>query len=143
MKRLFVLVLFLLGVGNMAFAKEDNMKIKMIVDNKEIIVCLENNSATAQFLAMLPAEFTFRDFAGEEKVTDFPKPVDLSNVPRGMIAQKGKMFIYAPWGNLGIFYKNLGTKIDNSLIDMGTVKSGLENLSAQRSDFVAKIEIIE
>ena len=41
-----------------------DMKIKINFNNKEVIVNLENNAATQQFVAMLPAEFNFQDFAG-------------------------------------------------------------------------------
>lgn len=90
----------------------------------------------------LPAEFVFSDFHGQEKITDFPKPVDLSNAPRGMVGTKGKLFIYVPWGNMGIFYKDFSHRPDNNLIELGNVESGLENLSSQKSDFTAQIEII-
>ncbi len=143
MKKWVIIILFLLGTSHMALAGEHMMKIKMMINNQPVIIRLIDNPATTQFLNMLPAEFTFRDFAGEEKISHFPTPIDLSNTPRGMVAQKGKLFIYAPWGNFGIFYKNHGTKIDNDLVEMGMVESGLEILSAQKNPFIAEIEVIE
>lgn len=85
------------------------MKIKLSFDDKEVIVRMEDNPAVMQFLELLPANFEFIDFAGEEKITDFPRPLSLNNAPRGMVASAGKMFIYAPWGNMGFFYKNHGS----------------------------------
>lgn len=85
----------------------------------------------------------FADFAGEEKISQFPQPISLKNVPRGMIAEKGKMFIYAPWGNFGFFYKTHGKTVDNSLIELGEVESGIEHLSNMKTDFSARIEICE
>lgn len=119
------------------------MRIRLSFDNQEVIVKMEDNSATEQFLAMLPDDFEFRDFAGEEKITNFPKPVSLAKAPRGMIAKAGKMFIYAPWGNWGFFYKDHSLRPDNDLIELGEVEKGLENLSRQKGSFVAKIEILE
>lgn len=118
-------------------------KIKLSFNHHETIIRMEDNPAARQFLAMLPAEFKFSDFHGQEKITDFPKPIDLSGAPRGMVATKGKLFIFVPWKNLGIFYENHGDTLDNSLIHLGTVESGLENLSAQRDDFTAQIEVIK
>ena len=80
-------------------------------------------------------------FAGEEKITYFPEPISLENAPRGMVAKAGKMFIYAPWKNWGIFYKDHGSTPDNSLIEMGNVESGLEYLANQHGKFVAYIEV--
>ena len=121
-----------------------NMKIKLTINNnQEVIVLMKDNYAVTQFINMLPAELEFRDFAGEEKITEFPKPVDLDGVPRGMIASAGKMFIYAPWGNLGFFYKNHGTTIDKSLIELGEVESGLNYMAQYKAGFKARIEVLD
>ena len=122
--------------------KDSKMKIKLTFDNKEVIVKMADNSATRQLIQMLPATFKFTDFAGQEKITDFPKPVSLTDAPRGMIAEKGKMFIYAPWGNLGFFYKDHGHSIDKSLIELGEIESGLEHLSSQKGGFTAEMSVI-
>lgn len=126
-----------------AIAKENDMKIKLIIDNQEVIIRLEDNPATTQLLQMLPAEFEFKDFAGEEKITYFPRPISLENAPRGMIATAGKLFIYAPWKNMGIFYKTHSLIPDNNLIKLGEVESGLDVLSAQDEPFKALMEIIK
>lgn len=122
--------------------KMSETRIKLIFNNQEAVIRMTDNPATKQFLAMLPTEFVFSDFHGQEKITDFPKPVDLSNAPRGMVGTKGKLFIYVPWGNMGIFYKDFSHRPDNNLIELGNVECGLENLSSQKSDFTAQIEII-
>lgn len=123
--------------------KMSETRIKLRFNNQEAVIRMTDNPATRQFLAMLPAEFDFSDFHGQEKITDFPRPVDLSNAPRGMIGEKGKLFIYVPWGNMGIFYKDFSHRPDNNLIELGNVESGLESLSLQKSDFTARIEIME
>lgn len=119
------------------------MKVKMSFNNNEVIINMYDNPASQQVIALLPAEFQFSDFAGEEKITNFPKPLILDNAPRGMVATAGKMFIYAPWGNMGIFYKDHGHTIDKSLIPLGEVESGLEYLNSQKNDFKVKLEIIK
>lgn len=137
----------LLGFNNSEpmYAREENInvKIKMSFENKEVVIKMFDNSASKQVIELLPAEFQFSDFAGEEKITNFPKPLILDNAPRGMIAKAGKLFIYAPWGNMGIFYKDHGHTIDKSLIPLGEVESGLEHLKTQNNNFKAKLEIIK
>ena len=123
-------------------AEEKKMNVKLVIDNQEVIIRLEDNLAAEQLVQMLPAEFEFRDFAGEEKITNFPRPVSLEGAPRGMIAVAGKMFIYAPWKNLGIFYKNHSLIPDKNLIELGEVQKGLDILSAQSQNFTARMEII-
>lgn len=123
--------------------KNKSMKIRLSFDNKNVIVRMENNLAAAQLLELLPARFEFIDFAGKEKIADFPKPLSLNNAPRGMVASAGKMFIYAPWGNMGFFYKNHGNTLDTSLIPLGEIESGLEHLAAQKGGFSGYLEIIQ
>ena len=123
--------------------KMSETRIKLSFNNQEAVIRMTDNPATRQFLAMLPAEFDFRDFHGQEKITDFPKPVDLSDAPGGMIGTKGKLFIYAPWGNMGIFYRDFSRRPDSNLIELGNVENGLENLSSQKNDFTARIEVME
>lgn len=141
---LMLIVLFLSGITQAQ--ENENMsgtKIKLSFNGQEAIIRMTDNSAAQQFLAMLPAKFDFSDFYGKEKIADFPKPIDLSKAPRGMIGSKGKLFIYAPWGNMGIFYKDFSCRPDNNLIELGTVENGLNELSIQNNNFSAEIEIIK
>lgn len=147
MKKLFILLILFNLISSISYGKniqdKNAMKIKLTLDNqKEVIVQMADNPASEQFIKMLPANFEFIDFAGEEKITEFSKPVDLSNTPRGMIASAGKMFIYVPWGNWGFFYKTHGNYLDKSLIELGKIESGLENLAEYKGGFSAKVEIL-
>lgn len=146
MKKLpiLILIIFFSGFCNSLFANniKNNMKIKLSFEDKEVVILIYDNEVSKQFLEFLPASFKFSDFANQEKITDLPKSLNLKNAERGMIAKAGKMFIYAPWGNMGIFYKDVSNKLDKNLIPLGEVVSGLEFLSSQKSDFEAKIEII-
>lgn len=118
------------------------MKIKLAYGNKTAIVKMKDNFAAEQFVQMLPATFDFIDFAGQEKISEFSKPVSLNGVSRGMIAKAGKMFIYVPWGNWGFFYKDHGNTIDNNLIELGEIESGLDVLSLQKGGFSAEITVL-
>lgn len=139
--RLFLGICFSF-IGFNSMAQENVMKIKLSIENQDVIIRLQQNSATEQFVKMLPAQFEFRDFAGEEKISYFPQPISLEGAPRGMIATAGKLFIYAPWKNFGIFYKTHSTRPDNNLIELGEVESGLNYLTQQEGDFTAQIEVI-
>lgn len=141
----FVLYSGIFSNSEQLYAQEGSikMKVKMSFNNNEVIINMYDNPASDQVIALLPAEFQFSDFAGEEKITNFPKPLSLDNAPRGMVATAGKMFIYAPWGNMGIFYKDHGHTMDKSLIPLGEVEIGLEYLKSQKTDFKAKLEVIK
>ena len=148
MKRRVVLLILFNLVSSISYGKNiqdtNVMKIKLTIeDQKKIIVRMADNSAAEQFIKMLPANFEFIDFAGEEKISKLSRPLSLNNVPRGMIASAGKMFIYVPWGNWGFFYKDHGDYLDKNLIELGQIERGLENLSAYKGGFNAKIEVFE
>ena len=148
MKKLFILLILFNLISSISYGKSiqdtNAMKIKLTIENqKEIIVRMADNSAAEQFIKMLPTNFEFIDFAGEEKISKFSRPISLNNVPRGMIASAGKMFIYVPWGNWGFFYKDHGDYLDKNLIELGQIERGLENLSAYKGGFNAKIEVFE
>lgn len=148
MKRIFVclmvgITLFATLAQSEYLGENDEMKIKLTFEDKSVIVKMAENPAAEQFLMQLPATFEFIDFAGEEKISEFHRPVSLTNLPRGMIAQKGKMFIYVPWGNFGFFYKDHGKTIDKSLVELGEIESGLEYLQNQKGGFNAQIEVME
>ncbi|MCW1579340.1 cyclophilin-like fold protein [Campylobacter jejuni] len=76
------------------------MQIKLLFDNKELLVNLEQNEASKQFYNMLPIELEFSDFARKEKIVHLPKVLNA----KGSSAYKpqiGDLFYYVPWGNIG------------------------------------------
>ena len=119
------------------------VRLKMSFNGHEAVIGMYDNPAAEQVLALLPAQFSFSDFAGEEKIARFARPLDLSGAPGGLIARSGRVFIYRPWGNLGIFYRDHGSTPDQSLIPLGEVQSGLDFIRSQAEDFNARLEIIE
>lgn len=145
-KMLYYLVMGISLLTTSVEAKETEgnktMKIKLTYDDKTVIVRMADNFASKQLMEMLPATFEFIDFAGQEKITEFPKPISLDGVPCGMIAKAGKMFIYVPWGNLGFFYKDHGNTIDHNLVELGEIEQGLDILSAQQGGFSAEMTVL-
>lgn len=49
------------------------------------------------------------------------------------------MTLYAPWGNLAIFYGDAGSS--SGLVPMGRVVSGLEQLSAMGGEFGVSVAV--
>ena len=142
--RVFLLIRFVLLSAHYVKAEEYMPKVKLTIDNThEVIINLQYNNASVQLLQMLPAEFDFTDFAGEEKITYFPEAISLTGVKGGMVATAGKLFIYAPWKNMGIFYKTHSLRSDVNLIELGEVESGLEHVAAQKGGFKGYMEIIK
>ncbi|WP_275166559.1 cyclophilin-like fold protein [Citrobacter koseri] len=44
----------------------------------------------------------------KEKISDLPDRLSTTDSPEGTAAKKGDITIYAPWGNLAIFYRTHG-----------------------------------
>ncbi|MGN0679218.1 MAG: cyclophilin-like fold protein [Oscillospiraceae bacterium] len=48
------------------------------------------------------------------------------------------MCLYAPWGNLSIFYKDF--RYSNSLILLGHIDSDMNTIGSMNEDFEARLE---
>ncbi|WP_306151293.1 cyclophilin-like fold protein [Roseovarius sp. MMSF_3281] len=80
-------------------------KIQMIVGGDVLFATLEDTTAGQDFAAMLPLDLTLSDYHGIEKVADLPRKLDTSGAPASYKPETGDITLYAPWGNLAIFYK--------------------------------------
>lgn len=99
--------------------KKNHMKIKMIVNGLTITATMEDNAAAREFIARLPLEIEFEDYNRTEKIF-YPSPkLNINGVKKGCSPQPGDITIYAPWGNIAIFYKNWPQS--NDLIKIGRI----------------------
>lgn len=118
------------------FLPGEQMQIKLLFNDKELRVNLEDNEASKQFYNALPMELEFSDFARKEKIAHLPKALKA----KGSSAYKpqiGDLFYYVPWGNIGIFYELQNASDD--LVFLGKVQGNLETLKVQEDDFKVKI----
>lgn len=80
-------------------------KIIVTLAGAVLTATLEDSAAGHDFAALLPMELTLSDYHGVEKVADLPRKLDIAGAPPKLPAQVGDLMLYAPWGNLAIFYK--------------------------------------
>ncbi|MEE6132043.1 cyclophilin-like fold protein [Priestia sp. GS2] len=104
----------------------EEMKIKLSVHNEELIVKMNDNSTSRDFLELLPLTLTFKDYARKEKVSNPPRQLSEEGAPSGIEPRVGDVTYYAPWGNLAIFYEDFS--YSSGLIKLGEVESGLESI---------------
>jgi hypothetical protein len=114
------------------------MKIKITIGEKVAIATMNNNPTTADFISLLPLTLTLTDFNRTEKISDLPEKLSTKEAPAGYKPSVGDITIYAPWGNLAIFYKDFS--YSNGLISLGKITSGIEALSVSGT-VKAKIEL--
>lgn len=120
---------------------EINQRIKLTIGAQEVYATLNDDPAADSFLAMLPAEFSFEDFNGVEKISYPSTPFSIENSSCGLEPAIGDLAIYAPWGNLSIFYKPYHYTED--LISIGHIDEGLDILTSQNENFIVKIELVD
>lgn len=108
-------------------------KVKLTIDGQEFDVTLYDTPAANALYDMLPLELTFEDFNGIEKIAYMDNELPTEGEPDEFDPDVGDLCLYAPWGNLSIFYKDF--RNSNGLISLGHIDSGMEVISNMQSDF--------
>lgn len=86
--------------------KETGMtKITVTVGEDTLTATLDDTPAGRDFAKLLPLDLTLRDFHAIEKIADLPRELDTTGAPARYAAKTGDITLYAPWGNIAIFYK--------------------------------------
>lgn len=116
-------------------------KIRLIVDDTELTATLLDNETARDFISLLPLTLTFSDYARTEKVSDPPRNLSTEGAPAGFDPSTGDITLYAPWGNLAIFYKDFGYA--SGLVPIGRIDSGIETLADMSGNFTVTIERID
>lgn len=121
------------GFTAAAFGEEsDAMKIKMTTGNTVLTATMLDNATSRDFMSLLPLTLTLRDYAGTEKVSDLPRKLSTEGAPAGSDPSVGDITLYAPWGNLAIFYKDF--EYARGLILLGRIDTGVDEVSGLNGD---------
>lgn len=100
--------------------------IKLVFDNKEIVVRLDDNITARELLKELPITLSFSDYSRNEKVAYTGKKYTVDNSQTTHSPSKGDLMFFAPWGYLALFYNDY--VVANGYIPLGKVVSGLMHL---------------
>lgn len=126
------------GESQAAESQAENRELLMVVDGQEINITLYNTPAANALYDMLPLTLDFEDFNGAEKISYLPEELPTQGEPDGCDPEIGDLCLYAPWGNLCIFYQDSG--YSGSLIPLGRIESGLDIIAGLDSNFSATLE---
>lgn len=113
-------------------------KVKLTIDGQEFDVTLYDTPAANALYDMLPLELTFEDFNGVEKIAYMDNELPTEGEPNEFDPDVGDLCLYAPWGNLSIFYKDF--RNSNGLISLGHIDSGMNIIGGMSGDFSASLE---
>ncbi|MFB4204371.1 MULTISPECIES: cyclophilin-like fold protein [Arhodomonas] len=116
------------------------MRIRITVEDTELVARLEDTPAARDFAAMLPLELTLEDFHATEKIADLPSRLSTEGAPKGVDPDVGDVTYYAPWGNLALFYRDFGYA--NGLVRLGRIEGDVSALEA-RGALRTRIELID
>lgn len=124
---------------------ENPLKIKLTVSTaggkKEVCATLQNNSVSRDLLSRLPLTLEFSDYNRTEKIARLPAGSpgwDTSDAPDSCDPAPGDLTMYAPWGNLAVFYRDYG--LSPGLVPLGKLDpDGLELFASQTGNFTVEI----
>lgn len=80
--------------------------IEIAASDRHWTARIKDTPAGRDFLAHLPLTLTLKDFGGNEKIADLPRPLSKEGAPDAVTPRKGDVAFYAPWGNLALFYRD-------------------------------------
>ena len=98
-------------------------------------------ASARDLLTMLPLTLTFEDYNSTEKIAYPPRKLTTLGAPASCDPSKGDFALYAPWGNLVIFYNDFTAS--PGLVPLGRVKSGLGKLAAMNGRFAATLKAVK
>ena len=102
------------------------IRIEVIVGDEVLYATLDNTAPGRDFAALLPLELTLTDYHGVEKIADLPRKLDTTGAPASYAPKPGDITLYAPWGNLAIFYKPFQSS--RGLVRLGAFEGPIDAL---------------
>ncbi|MDO5116670.1 MAG: cyclophilin-like fold protein [Synergistaceae bacterium] len=127
MKAILALVCMTALFAAISAAEAAPRRIRLSFDGREALVELYDNATAESLEKMLPLTLDFEDFAGEEKIAYTPEKLSTAGMPESYAPKAGEMTVYAPWGNIAIFYKEHGAS--RGLVPLGRFISGAEQIT--------------
>ncbi|MDO4302165.1 MAG: cyclophilin-like fold protein [Clostridia bacterium] len=106
--------------------------IKLIFDDKEILVNLVDNVVTKKLIKELPIVLNFDDYSRIEKIAYIHKKYQIDSTSSPYCPAKGDLMFYAPWGYLALFYNDYIASKDYVMI--GKVIAGMMHLDSLKGN---------
>lgn len=120
---------------------QQERKLRLTVDGKTVMITLYDTPAARALYERLPLELTFEDFNQIEKISYLSSKLPTEGEPDSCDPDVGDFCLYAPWGNLSIFYKDF--RVSKGLIRLGHIDSGLEEIAHQNENFSVTLEAVQ
>jgi hypothetical protein len=116
------------------------MKLKITIGDKTATAVLYDNPTSRDFASLLPLTVKMDDYSNTEKIFYPSRKLSTQGAPAGFDPSVGDITLYAPWGNIALFYKDFG--YSSGLISLGKITSGMEAFAVAGS-LTIKIESVQ
>ena len=121
-----VCVMALLVIVSAAWADAPK-RVKFTWSGGEAVAELNGSQSAESLWAMLPVTVDFKDFNGVERIAYTEKELSAEGAPESCTPEAGTLALYAPWGNLSVFYKPF--RESRGLVPLGRFVEGADKVS--------------
>ena len=121
-----VCVMALLVIASAAWAGAPK-RVKFTWSGGEAVAELNGSQSAESLWAMLPVTVDFKDFNGVERIASTEKELSAEGAPESCTPDAGTLALYAPWGNLSVFYKPF--RESRGLVPLGRFVEGADKIS--------------
>ena len=121
-----VCVMALLVIASAAWAGAPK-RVKFTWSGGEAVAELNGSQSAESLWAMLPVTVDFKDFNGVERIAYTEKELSAEGAPESCTPDAGTLALYAPWGNLSVFYKPF--RESRGLVPLGRFVEGADKIS--------------
>ena len=121
-----VCVMALLVIVSAAWADAPK-RVKFTWSGGEAVAELNGSQSAESLWAMLPVTVDFQDFNGVERIAYTEKELSAEGAPESCTPEAGTLALYAPWGNLSVFYKPF--RESRGLVPLGRFVEGADKIS--------------
>jgi len=119
-----------------------DVRIKLTFNNEEVIVKMNDNPTSRDFMSLLPLTLTFKEFGGFEKLSVLDRELSTEDAPPGSDPEVGDFGYYAPWKDVNMYYKDWS--YSSGLVILGEIESDPEEfakkLQGMNDDFFVTIQ---
>lgn len=121
-----VCVMALLVIASAAWADAPK-RVKFTWSGGEAVAELNGSASAESLWAMLPVTVDFDDFNGVERIAYTEKELSAEGASESCTPEAGTLALYAPWGNLSVFYKPF--RESRGLVPLGRFVEGADKIS--------------
>ena len=141
-----ILAIFITGLSAQGMPEREEQiergggrMIVMRFNEEELLIRLFDNPTSRDLVRMLPLTLIFTDYSSIEKIAYLPEELSTENAPDGYEPSAGDLTLYAPWGNLALFYQDF--PYSRGLIPIGTIEEGSEKFLTMKEDVTAILDV--